>query len=283
MGRLEKRGSVLRWRQGGQIVELEAWGPGAIRVRATCNARLPCVPGALVSDTGIAAEVSLGPTEASIRAGSLEARISAYGRIRFFRAGSSEPLLEEPDWDPVHTQLLPNGREYTAQAGEVWQIEQRFAANEGERFYGLGQHRHGLLDQKGAVIELVQRNAEVCIPFLVSSRRYGFLWNMPGIGRVELGTNRTRWVADAARGIDYLVIAADDYAGIMASYADLTGHAPELPAWASGFWQCKLRYRTQEQLLGVAREYRRRGLPLDECTGSLFAHCVVPGAQCPAG
>jgi len=35
-----------------------------------------------------------------------------------------------------------------------------------------------------------------------------------------------------------------------------------LPGWASGFWQSKLRYRTQDELLGVAREYRRRGLPL---------------------
>jgi alpha-D-xyloside xylohydrolase len=29
-----------------------------------------------------------------------------------------------------------------------------------------------------------------------------------------------------------------------------------------GFWQCKLRYRYQEELLAVAREYKRRGLPL---------------------
>ncbi len=35
-----------------------------------------------------------------------------------------------------------------------------------------------------------------------------------------------------------------------------------LPEWASGFWQCKLRYKTQDELLNVAREYKRRGLPL---------------------
>ena len=40
---------------------------------------------------------------------------------------------------------------------------------------------------------------------LLSSRGYGFLWNMPGVGRVELGANRTRWAADAARQIDYWV------------------------------------------------------------------------------
>ncbi len=35
-----------------------------------------------------------------------------------------------------------------------------------------------------------------------------------------------------------------------------------LPEWASGFWQSKLRYLDQDELLGVAREYKRRELPL---------------------
>ena len=48
----------------------------------------------------------------------------------------------------------------------------------------------------------------------------------------------------------------------MENYTDVTGHAPEFPWWASGFWQCKLRYKTQEELLNVAREFKRRGLPL---------------------
>ena len=56
-----------------------------------------------------------------------------------------------------------------------------------EHIYGLGQHQHGRLDQKGCVIELIQRNTEVSIPFLLSSRGYGFLWNNPAVGRVELG------------------------------------------------------------------------------------------------
>ena len=77
------------------------------------------------------------------------------------------------------------------------QFEVPFEARDGERFYGLGQHQHGRLDQKGAVVELIQRNTEVSIPFLLSSRGYGFLWNHPGIGRVELGTTATRWVSEA--------------------------------------------------------------------------------------
>jgi hypothetical protein len=43
-----------------------------------------------------------------------------------------------------------------------------------------------------------------------------------------------------------------------------------LPDWAAGFWQCKLRYRTQDELLNVAREYRRRGLPLSVIVVDFF-------------
>ena len=71
----------------------------------------------------------------------------------------------------------------------------RFNARDGERFYGLGQHQHGRLNQKGAVVELVQRNTEVSIPFLVSNLGYGLLWNHPG-RPVELGVTATRWVSE---------------------------------------------------------------------------------------
>ena len=152
---------------------------------------------------------------------------------------------------------------------DLYPITAEFEAAEGERFYGLGQHQHGLLDQKGCVIDLWHRNTEVSIPFLVSNRGYGFLWHNPAVGRVELGRNATRWVAEASRQLDYWVTAGS-YAEIMAHYADATGHAPMLPAWAAGFWQCKLRYASQEELLAVAREYRRRGLPLDVIVADFF-------------
>jgi alpha-D-xyloside xylohydrolase len=126
----------------------------------------------------------------------------------------------------------------------------------------LGQHQHGLLDNKGAVIDLEQRNTEVCIPFYLSSLGYGFLWNNPGVGRVELGTNLTRWVLEATRGIDYYIVAGDTPAEILEKYIEATGHPPLLPDFALGFWQSKLRYRTEQELLGVVREYKQRGLPL---------------------
>ena len=126
------------------------------------------------------------------------------------------------------------------------------------------------------MIELAQRNTEVTIPFLVSSRNYGLLWNNPGVGRVELGASETRWVAEATPQLDYWITAGDGLAAIMEHYAGATGHTPEYPEWASGFWQCKLRYRSQEELLAVAREHKRRGLPLSVIVADFF-HWTLQG------
>ena len=97
-----------------------------------------------------------------------------------------------------------------------------------------GQHQHGRLDQKGCVIELIQRNTEVSIPFYFSSRGYGFLWNNPAVGRVELGANATRWVAEAAPQIDYWITTGRNPAEILSNYADITGHASRVPRL--GIW-----------------------------------------------
>ncbi len=119
------------------------------------------------------------------------------------------------------------------------------------------------MDHKGQVYDLFHHNTIFYVPFIVSSRKYGFLWNHPGMGRVEFARNHTRWAADSAKQLDYWVTAGDDYAEILENYTSVTGKCPMLPVWAAGYWQCKLRYKTQEEVLETAREYKKRGLPLD--------------------
>lgn len=276
---------------GSRTLRIEAWGADVIRVRETFNPRFAEAPSALVSDRAATAEVSTTSCGGRLRSGALSVDVSSEGRLVFQRDGETEALLQEFDAAKRLPHLWPPGRDFRSVAPQLYHVEASFAAHEGEHFYGLGQHRHGMLDQKGAVIGLVQRNAEVSIPFLVSSRGYGFLWNNAAEGRVELGRERTRWVAEATRQLDYLVIgpARSDrdagvargsgesiYASIMRRYAELTGYAPDMPEWASGFWQSKLRYETQQELLEVAREYKRRRLPLSVIVVDFF-HWVRMG------
>jgi len=225
-------------------------------------------PGALLPAAKTHARLTVAETEAVLVNGKITVKVANTGWTRFYHTDTGAVLLEEDPHAFVRDfRSLPGGGHY--------HLEQRFRAYDGERLFGLGQHTDALLDQKGCVIELDQRNTQVAIPFMVSSRGYGFLWNLPAIGRVELGANRTRWIAEAASQIDYWVTAGPEPAGILANYAAATGHSPMLPEFASGFWQCKLRYQTQEELLNVAREYKQRGLPLSVIVVDYFHWAMI--------
>ena len=267
-----RQGNALTWKLGHETVRIDPWGKDGVRLRATENACIrDDLPGALLPPLQEPApQIEIGEQQALLRNGAMEVRVDDTSRILFQRAADHSVLLEEVYHNPKGPTLYPHGREFLSAGADLYRTEARFTAQSGERFYGLGQHRHGLLDQKGAEITLLQRNAEVCIPFAVSSRMYGFIWHTPSEGRVALGTNETHWVAESAYQLDYVVFTGDTYADLLARYADCTGHAPMMPAWAAGFWQCKLRYQNQEQLLNVAREYKRRGLPLSVIVVDFF-------------
>ncbi|TDD71871.1 glycoside hydrolase family 31 protein [Jiangella aurantiaca] len=263
MDNLTVSATGFEWRSGHEVLRAEAWGNG-VRVRAGLGRILDDVPHALLDDVPKASAPAVVAADDSVtlRVADLSVVLSADGRLSFSRIGAAAPTPAEPFLaeQPAHF-WWPGPRLFAATANGYHRIEQRFRAWEGERFYGLGQHTHGLFDQKGAVIDLLHRNGEVSIPFVISSRGYGFLWNSPALGRVELASNGTRWVADSARQIDYWVTAGEP-ATVLEHYTEVTGRPPVFPSWASGFWQSKLRYQTQEQLLGVAREHHRRGLPM---------------------
>lgn len=151
---------------------------------------------------------------------------------------------------------------YVHVEGDHYQVKAIFHANEGEHFYGLGQEREDAFDRKGSTCGLVHYNTKSTLPYLYSSLGYGFFWNNPSPGRCETARNHTLWCSDSTYQADYLIFMGEKLADVMKSYCGLTGYAPPFPFWASGFWQCKLRYESQEELLEVAREYKKRGIPI---------------------
>lgn len=253
---------VLEIRSHGQVTRIEAWGPDALRVRSAYGRiRVGEKPGALepVSPGGIAEIERSEDGSSAITNGRLRATVDRRGTITFVDSSSGLELLgEREQW----LQSVPPRHLRPIAGGDLNRITATFRAYDGERLYGLGQHRHGKLDQKGCVIDLVQQNAEIAIPFLVSSRGYGLLWNNPGAGRVELGHNHTRWIADGAAELDYWIVRGEAVPDVLGRYADLTGHAPTIPSWATGFWQSRLRYDNQQELMDVVHEHLDRGLPL---------------------
>ncbi|MGL4173501.1 MAG: glycoside hydrolase family 31 protein [Actinomycetota bacterium] len=273
MTTFEQVGDALEIRHQHELIRIEAWGLDSIRVRAA-QKRLPeHAVGALTDPpVGGAPVITTGATTGHLINGKITVEVTLSGgdsiplpMLRFVSTDTGEELLAE---EREHF-WWPGARVFYGNRSGAGRIHQQFRAYEGERLYGMGQRTHGRMNHKGLSLDLIQRNAEVSIPFVMSNRGYGFLWNNPAIGRVEFADNHTRWSADQARGIDYFLTAGSP-AHILARYADATGHAPRLPEWASGFWQCKLRYLDQEELLEVAREHRRRELPLSVIVSDYF-------------
>ncbi len=253
---------------------VQGWGAG-IRVRATpADDFRDDSLSALLPRPDDAPQVKVEGHNASVTAGRVRCELTrahaqAELQLRFIDTATGRELLSEQSF------AGPTARAFTPRAHRSWRLEATFGAHADERIYGMGQRQHGLLDQKGCVLELMQRNTEVSIPFALSSRGYGLLWNNPAVGRVEFGRTLTRWVAEAGWQLDYWVTAGSPVQ-MLRHYADATGHAPDFPEWASGFWQSRLRYRSQHELLAVAREHKRRGLPL-ACIVIDFFHWTKQG------
>lgn len=160
--------------------------------------------------------------------------------------------------------------------GTDFELTARFEAFDDEMIFGMGQYQEKHMNKKGATLELAHRNSQASVPFYVSSRGYGFFWNNPAIGTATFGTNKTEWYAKSTKKLDYFITAGDTPAEIEAQYSLATGRTPMMPEYGLGYWQCKLRYRNQDELLAVAREHKRRGLPMDAIVVDFF-HWTMQG------
>ncbi|MBQ6707366.1 MAG: family 31 glucosidase [Clostridia bacterium] len=262
------KGNTIFCRNGNEILEITAWGKNALRVRATTNPSFTDNNKALdFCEPHDKVKIEIAENDyADITNGKIRCRVHMRGYLTFYNNGKqilkeyTRVFKEAND----HAYCMPvYGRHYKAQDGFNYSLTQKFEAVEGEKIFGMGQYQQNNFDLKGCVLELAQRNAQITIPFYVSNLGYGFLWNHPGIGEVIFGANYTQWSAESTQEIDYWITADDTPKAIIENYTEVTGRAPEYPEDTLGLWQSKLRYRTQDEVLSVAREYKKRGLPLD--------------------
>ncbi len=138
-----------------------------------------------------------------------------------------------------------------------------------EHYYGLGQQQKGFLDLRDHRIKCWHNytaigGENVCVPFMVSSRGYGLIWDNPSKTTVDLGFNQQNvWSSQIGDRVSFFVIAGADTDEIYEGYRQLTGVTHLLPKATYGYIQSKAIYPTQKQLLAIAKGYRDRHLPLD--------------------
>lgn len=300
--RVSKEHNSIIISEGSSRVVIEPWGENAARVRMTCEAKMD------EHDWALTEKVSEGASEIQIEEiditdpwykgaewskyhmtgyvytlvnGKLTVKVNHEGWISYYNQKGE--LLTEEYWrnrNRLNRYAVPigvAGREMKPIAGSSdYSLTARFEAFDDEKIYGMGQYQEKNLDKKGAVLELAHRNSQASVPFMVSSRGYGLFWNNPAVGTVTFGANKTEWTAKSTKKMDYWITAGDTPAELLKQYTAVTGRTPMMPEFGMGYWQCKLRYRTQEELLAVAREHKRRGLPMDAIVVDFF-HWTLQG------
>jgi alpha-D-xyloside xylohydrolase len=190
-----------------------------------------------------------------------------------FTTPDGKKLLEMTGW----SQSVPNQKDGTADIArdrrptdaEFYTVGASFVSPADEHYYGLGQNQEGFLDHRGHAVRcwadyLATAAPSFCVPFLVTNKGYGLLWDNPSKTLIEPGFNeQTRWTSQVGDRVSFFVIAGATTDEIYAGYKLLTGPTPMLPKAAYGYIQCKQRYSSQKELLDVAQGYRDRHLPAD--------------------
>lgn len=260
----EVREGSLIYRENGETLMVTPWGKDSLRVRSVFAGEVEEGGVALLEPEPMEADIVIGEWEASITNGNIKARLWVNGwghalQIGFYNQ-RGELLLREISNGGA---LQKKARHFRPLPGGEYELKVSFEASPEEKIYGMGQYQQEIMNLKGCNLELAHRNSQASIPFYLSDKGYGFLWHNAAVGEVHFGVNTTEWLARSARQMDYWITAGDTPAQIEEAYAGATGKSPMMPEYGLGFWQCKLRYYNQEQVLRIAREYKERGITPD--------------------
>lgn len=249
---------------------------GVLRLQVCTDSilRLTYAPGAAIPDTpqyivvksswpAVKFNVASTDNEITLTAASLKVIITRENGDIVYQDASGHKLFG--DHTRTLTPVVVNGEKtyHSEMFSDLWDST--------EAFYGLGQHQAGVLNYHGEDVELSQDNTNISTPFVVSSRGYGILWNNTSRSRFNNRFLHALYLSsEVADTVDYYFIYGPDFDKVIASYRELTGQAPLFGKWAYGFWQCKNKYNSQQEILAVAHKYRELHIPVDNIVQDWF-------------
>ncbi len=171
---------------GAKVVRLQVVNDNIIRVQATSEDALPQKQSLMIVEQKAQPKFNVTDGDVvSVKAQNVEARVDKNtGAVSFFDANGKELLKEAKDGKRFKNFTVPE-REYGLKGGAPlteamkhgiqWQM--KFDSPADEAFYGLGQHQSEEFNMKGKNEDLFQYNTKVSIPFVLSNKNYGILWD----------------------------------------------------------------------------------------------------------
>ncbi len=262
----------------GSTVQVDPWGSNSLRVRIAAPGNpvadpplmglLPTPPLARGHGDAVVDGDSLSITNGNIRA-SVD---PSSGLVTLTRPSDGVTLLRQT------AQVF--GAAPAGTCSGCYSGNSTFAGvGPDERIYGFGSQQDGAVSKPLPFFRSIEASeyypynhgSQALVGWWMSSVGYGVLNNLPSYGFYSISTSSTTVFSNATRGMDFFVTTTPSSfdpssqsfaAPLLSQYADAVGHAKPIPYYASGFIQSKDRYFNQTQLLGVARGYVERGLPI---------------------
>jgi alpha-D-xyloside xylohydrolase len=230
-------------------VRIQKWPAGGSAAKSSLSIIQTEVPHLKLRLARHAGEIELDSERIHVRINTSD------GSIRYLDRNGNTILAEQGA-----ANFTPTGLE---QEKTAFGIRQNFKLTPEEGVYGLGQHQSGYMNYRGKTVKLVQSNTEAVTPFFVSTAGYGIFWdNYSKTIFADSGETASLW-SEVADNVDYYFIAGPAMDRVIAGYRKITGSAPMYGKWAYGYWQSKEHYATRDELLGIAKEFRDRRIPID--------------------
>lgn len=244
----------------GLDVDVEFFAPNIARVHkapagAAASAPLQSLSVIAEPQPGLAQKAIVGNTTVWTTPAMRVVLDNTTGGICFYDS-AGRLLVRDKDYGTQFTPIDDAGR-------PSYSVRQAFLLEPGEAIFGLGQNQKGLVSQRNQKHLLRNLNTNICIPFFLSAKGYGLYWDNPSPTLFTDNRQETSFDSEVGDAADYYVISGGDADGVVAGVRLLTGQAPMYPLWTLGFWQCRERYKSPDELCEVLDKYRAHGVPLD--------------------
>ncbi len=254
----QKTANGVKTTTQGMDVEVKFYSPSIVRVYKTPQG-IPCEKNSLVVIKEAEQTPLLVTTtgkEVQVKSSQVQVLLNTEtGGIRFLDA-TGKTLLRDKDYGTQFTAMDDAGV-------PSFNVRQAFLLDKDEVIYGLGQQQTGKVNQRGQKLFLRNQNMHICIPFIHSVKGYGLYWDNYSPTTFTDNAQETSFDSEVGDCADYYFIYGGNADGVIANVRELTGQAPLYPLWTLGFWQCRERYKSPDELCGVLDKYRELRIPLD--------------------
>jgi alpha-D-xyloside xylohydrolase len=174
-------GILVRFKTSGddaKALRLTVISEKIIRVTATPTGEFSTTPSLMVLDQQPFTDykVTENKDQVQLETKSIRASVSLENGKVSFTDKNGKPITAEQD-NSRRFKLAPvdGQNQYT--------LYQSFKSPGDEALYGLGQHQEGMMNYKGKDVLLLQQNSDVAVPFMISNKNYGLLWDNYSITR----------------------------------------------------------------------------------------------------